>query len=93
MGNGQPSLIHLAEFAHKTLLPRLQTRVGDLEGECAGLEDSGEADDCQALLLRMETLTPSVIYDSWLKPELNPELPSPAPAMPATTGPNCSAFP
>ena len=78
VGNGQPSLIHLAEFAHKTLLPRLLTRVGQLEGECAGLEDSDEADDCQALLVRMETLTPTVIYDSWLSPEQNPELPSPA---------------
>jgi len=78
VGNGQPSLLHLAEFAHKTLLPSLQARVETLEKECSDSACSEETEEYQALIARMDALTPTVIHDTWLKPECNPELPSPA---------------
>ena len=78
VGNGQPSLLHLAEFAHKTLLPSLQTRVDILEKECADQACSENVEEYQALIARMDALTPTVIHDTWLKPECNPELPSPS---------------
>ena len=78
VGNGQPSLLHLAEFAHKSILPHLQARIHLLEGEYA--ESSSEEDKArlQALIEGTDALTPTFIHDTWLSPECNPELPSPA---------------
>ena len=76
VGNGQPSLLHLAEFAHKTLLPKFQAKTADLTME---LEEADEARKAEILrrMKRMDEFTPSVIHDSCLAPACNPELPSP----------------
>ena len=74
VGNGQPSLIHLAEFAHKTILPLLQERVLQLEEDCAELDGA----ECRDLITLMDSLTPTVIHDTWLNADRNPELPSPS---------------
>ena len=76
VGNGQPSLLHLAEFAHKTLLPKFQAKITDLTME---LEEADEARKAEILrrIRRMDEFTPSVIHDSCLAPACNPDLPSP----------------
>ena len=78
VGTGQPSLLHLAELIHKTLLPQLQNRISQLEEEFSILESDDRKEEYQTLIERMDTLTPTLIHDSWLKPECNPELPSPS---------------
>lgn len=76
VGNGQPSLLHLAEFAHKALLPKFQTRTTALIME---LEEADEARRTELFrrIHRMEEFTPSVIHDNCLAPDCNPELTSP----------------
>ena len=76
VGNGQPSLLHLAEFTHKMLLPKFQAKMDDLTME---LEEADEARKAEILrrMRRMDAFTPSVIHDSCLAPVCNPELGSP----------------
>ena len=76
VGNGQPSLLHLAEFVHKALLPKFKTKIADLSME---LEEASDArrEEILRRMRRMDAFTPSVIHDSCLAPSCNPELPSP----------------
>ena len=76
VGNGQPSLLHLAEFTHKMLLPKFRSKIDDLVME---LEEADESRRAELLrrMKRMDEFTPSVIHDSCLAPVCNPELPSP----------------
>ena len=74
VGKGQPSLLHLAEIIHKTLLPLMQERVLLLLENGASETLSEEQ---RQLIARMDTLTPTVIHDTWLRPDRNPDLPSP----------------
>ena len=78
VGNGQPSLLHLAEYAHKILLPCMQERVAQLKEECANPDCLDNVEELKALISRMDAITPTAIHDLWLRPECNPELPSPA---------------
>ena len=76
VGNGQPSLLHLAEFIHKALLPKFKTKIADLTME---LEEANDArrEEILRRMRRMDAFTPSIIHDSCLAPSCNPELPSP----------------
>ena len=76
VGNGQPSLLHLAEFAHKMLLPRFKSKIDDLTMELEEADDERRAELFRRIR-RMDAFTPSVIHDSCLAPECNPGLPSP----------------
>ncbi|WP_418765123.1 hypothetical protein [Mailhella sp.] len=76
VGNGQPSLLHLAEFAHKALLPRFKAKIADLTMELEEADDDRRAELLRRMR-RMNEFTPSVIHDSCLAPNCNPELPSP----------------
>ena len=76
VGNGQPSLLHLAEFAHKMLLPKFQAKINDLTMELEEADDERRAEILRRMQ-RMNEFTPSVIHDSCLAPACNPALPSP----------------
>lgn len=76
VGNGQPSLLHLAEYTHKLLLPALTARARELAKEAAGAAKERRA-VIDALIERMDALTPEMILENWLKPERNPQLGSP----------------
>jgi len=76
VGKGQPSLLHLTELIHHTLLPLMYERVLDLESECPECSEKQE-ESRRDLVARMDALTPTVIHDTWLKPECNPGLHSP----------------
>ncbi len=76
VGNGQPSLLHLAELIHNTLLPQLMERVHQLESECENCAKEDEPGYRQ-LIAYLDSLTPSSILDLWLRADRNPSLPSP----------------
>ncbi|MGN1038400.1 MAG: hypothetical protein ACI4P0_03295, partial [Mailhella sp.] len=76
VGSGQPSLLHLAEFTHKALLPEFKNRVMEISREVENAEPAHKNELLQ-LMRRMDEFTPSVIHDSCLAPACNPEIPSP----------------
>ena len=76
VGTGQTSFLHLAEYAHKTLLKHLVQRVKALQEESLTATSERQSQIAQ-LIRRMDMLTTEVIMETWLKPERNPELPSP----------------
>lgn len=88
VGNGQPSLLHLAEFTHKALLPELSEKIKGLSHKLNEADEETRA----ALLERihaLDELTPSCLHDRYLRPDRNPELPSPEdpPVSPNDTRP------
>ncbi len=78
VGKGQASLLHLAECIYKKILPTLTARATELQ---AMLEQAGDdAEAVNKLKIRMAALDimdSSLILDSWLSPEMNPDIPSP----------------
>ena len=76
VGTGQASFLHLAEYAHLCMLPGLRQRAGELQEESLSATAERSAQITQ-LIRRMDMLTTEVIMETWLKPERNPELPSP----------------
>lgn len=68
MGSGQASRLHLAEFIHDALLPRLRARA-------AALREAGG--DHSAVLARMEALVPEEIKARYLSVQAHPELGDP----------------
>ena len=75
VGTGQTSFLHLAEYAHKTLLPSLRDRAKALQREIPDTLDRKA--QITRLIRRMDMLTTEVIMETWLKPDRNPELLSP----------------
>ena len=78
VGTGQTSFLHLAEYAHKTMLPSLRERVEDLRKEALTATGDRKGQIAQ-LIRRMDMLTIEVIMETWLK--------RPTPRI----RPNCSA--
>lgn len=76
VSTGRPSFVHLAEFIHAAYLPLLRARVQALQAEAPTAEPDRAA-RIQELIRRMDSLTPEMIMNNWLKPAQNPELPSP----------------
>ncbi len=76
VGTGQASFLHLAEFTHKTLLTHLMGRTKALQAELPTATPDRKEHIAQ-LIRRMDMLTIEVIMETWLKPERNPEIPSP----------------
>ena len=76
VGAGQPSLLHLAEFIHRRMLPALAGRIEELRDDWhAAAPPQREA--IEALVEQMNALDPESILDAWLTPQHNPELPDP----------------
>lgn len=78
VGMGQPSHLHLAEYIHKIMQPLLVRRVGELSERL--IEPDFRPDEraaAELLIRRMDALTSEVILETWIKPERNPQLPSP----------------
>ena len=76
MAPGQTSFLHLAEYAHQVILDSLRVRVRELQKETL-TATSDRKNRISQLIRRMDMLTTEVIMETWLKPERNPELPSP----------------
>ncbi len=71
VGRSQASLVHLAEFAHKNILPHLHRRVDELAGE---LERAGGDERAGFLKLvdSMDSLVPEGLVERFLRPDRNP---------------------
>ena len=75
VGMGQTTLIRLSEFVHSKLLPLVETEADKVKQELlsASPEDQGVL---QERLNKLDELTSVVLYQRWLRPSRNPEIPS-----------------
>lgn len=75
VGMGQTTLIRLSEFVHSKLLPLVEAEAEKVKQEllCASAEDQGVL---QERLKKLDELTSVVLYQRWLRPSRNPEIPS-----------------
>jgi len=71
VGHGQASLVHLAEYAHRTLLPYLKQKVERLS-ENYGTASRADRDRIHALVESLNELTPETLVEDYLRPEKNP---------------------
>jgi hypothetical protein len=76
VGSGQCSLLHLAEYAHACIMPRLQRRVEALRDEARGAEGPARQ-RIAGVIEEMNRLVAEAIAEQYLRPEANPELPDP----------------
>lgn len=76
VGTGQASLLHLAEFLHGQMLPLMEAQVERLRSRYEKAKDDDRsriADKVEAL----NKLEPETIFDNYLRPEKNPDIPDP----------------
>ncbi len=76
VGQGQASLVHLAEFIHRSLLPHLQSRVEALAAEFATTDPAQRA-RIREQVESIDQLVPETLVEKYLRPEANPDLPNP----------------
>jgi hypothetical protein len=76
VGEGQPSILHLAKFIHDNLLPAMRARVEELR---AGFEEGSLEDRSKiaSLVSEMNKLDSESLVDRFLRPAQNPEIPDP----------------
>lgn len=87
VGSGQASLLHLAEFIHKAILPLLKKRADELNlALCQLAPESAEHQAAYAQLQRLDTMTAEAILECWNTPDHNPEL---SVFHSASTDPDC----
>lgn len=72
-GRAQASLVHLAEFAHKALLPHLHRRVDELAEELERT-DGDERTGLLKLADSMDSLVPEDLVERFLRPDRNPSV-------------------
>ncbi len=76
VGTGQASLLHLAEFLHKKMLPHMKSHVEELRSQYANAND----EERQSIAVKVEELNrldPEIILEHYLDPEKNPDIPDP----------------
>lgn len=76
VGAGQPSLVHLAEFVHGKMLPRMRERVKALRTRYSEARHE-ERLKIARLVQTMNRMDPDTILFEYLRPEKNPALPDP----------------
>lgn len=75
VGSGQASLLHLAEFIHRNLLPLLERRAAELRRAMRDAPpDTEKFRAMRQRLLRLDSLTSEAILERLSSPERNPEL-------------------
>ena len=76
VGVGQPSLTHLAEFLHTSLLPCLEKRAEALRRDIADAGTSAEARGyARDQLKAMDAVSPETLADNFLRTDKNPSVP------------------
>jgi len=75
VGSGQASLLHLAQFLHEKLLPCMESHVEVLrkQYETAASEERLHITE---KLESLNKLDPDAIFETYLKPEKNPDIPN-----------------
>ena len=76
VGAGQPSLLHLAEFAYATMLPVMRDHVAGLRKRYAQAAPE-ERDRMVAVVEELNRLDSEAIVERYLRPEKNPSIPDP----------------
>lgn len=76
VGTGQASLLHLAEFIHKRMMPALASRVEELRDEWR-IATGPQREEIGAQVERLNRLDPETILDTWLTHAANQDLPDP----------------
>ena len=74
VGCGQASLVHLAEFAHRSILPRLQRRTEELSEQYNETSDA-EQKRIRELMASFNELDPEALVEKYLRPDVNPGVP------------------
>ncbi|MBU1221457.1 hypothetical protein KKF34_02805 [Myxococcota bacterium] len=66
---GHPSLVHIAEFIHKSIFPAVKSRATELKKDLAA-----DSKNSQALenLKKLDALIPEKLVELYFRPELNP---------------------
>jgi hypothetical protein len=77
VGCGQASIVHLAEFVHRAVLPHLRRRTAELSRGYPAA-DTEERARVEALLEAFNGFDPEWIVESCLRPEVNPGMPDPS---------------
>lgn len=75
IGTGQTSLVRLAEFTHKSILPVLEARAEEIQ-EALGTAAENEKADLNASLAKLDELTSAHLYQNYLRSSRNPEIKS-----------------
>ncbi|MFC1610084.1 hypothetical protein ACFL6C_03950 [Myxococcota bacterium] len=71
VGCGQASLVHLAEYAHATLLPHLQQRIEELSDQYENAPES-EQRHIREVVDSFNQLDPETLVEEYLRPDANP---------------------
>ena len=74
VGCGQASLVHLAEFVHRTLLPHLRRKTESLS-EDYKTASSGDQSRIRELVDAFNQLDPETLVEEYFRPEKNPSVP------------------
>ncbi len=70
---GQPSVPHLAEFIHARALAAIQKRSEELQDIFPQANDSRQK-EIQSLIDQMDRFSVKQILDTWLDPEMHPDI-------------------
>lgn len=70
---GQPSVPHLAEFIHARVLKAIKKRVEELH-DIFHQEDEARQKEIRTLIDRMDRFSVKQILDTWLDPEIHPDI-------------------
>ena len=76
VGSGQISTLHLAEFIHLKMLPKMQARTGELKN-LYNSADMDEKNRLMSLVEEMNTIDSEAIVEKYLRPSHNPNIPDP----------------
>ena len=73
VGCGQASLVHLAEYAHRSLQPHLKKKTAQLSEEYKQANE-GDRIRIRGLVDSLNHLDPETLVEDYLRPENNPEV-------------------
>ncbi len=76
VGRGQVSILHLAEFIHSKMLPKMQARTEELKDLYTGA-DRDEKNRLTSLVVEMNNLDSEAIVEKYLRPSYNSNIPDP----------------
>ncbi len=77
VGAGQASLVHLSEFIYINLLPHIQKSQENIHTNQALNTDVCSTEQVEETYSHPEAITSATIYNSYITPDKNPDIPSP----------------
>ena len=77
VGCGQASLVHLAEYVHRTILPFLEQRINEVLAADHGQDRHSASAPLHDLVASYRRFVPETLVEAYLRPEMNPSVPDP----------------